>query len=81
LVSKNTIRSNTNYVQPLEATQIMYNYQYDGFLPDYSFILVYYLPIEMKVERINHTNGDFSKNQSYEIVGNRKRVVYEEVEH
>ncbi|HBI00300.1 MAG TPA: hypothetical protein PK637_10550 [Flavobacteriales bacterium] len=66
---------------PLEATQIMYNYQYDGFLPDYSFILVYYLPIEMKVERINHTNGDFSKNQSYEIVGNRKRVVYEEVEH
>ena len=65
---------------PIEATNIMYNYQYDGFLPDYSFSLTYDLPKEMKVDSINYTNGDFSKYQSFEIIDNKKRVTYEEYE-
>lgn len=65
---------------PIEATHIMYNYQYDGFLPDYSFTLTYDLPKEMNVESINFENGDFSKYQTFEIVGNKKRVTYNERE-
>ncbi len=63
---------------PIEATNITYNYQYDGFLPDYSFSLTYDLPIEMKVDSIKYTNGDFSKYQSFKIIDNKKRVTYEE---
>lgn len=65
---------------PIEATHIMYNYQYDGFLPDYSFTLTYDLPKEMNVESINVENGDFSKYQTFEIIGNKKRVTYYERE-
>ena len=65
---------------PIEATNIMYNYQYDGFLPDYSFTLTYNLPKEMKVDIINHENGDFSKYQAFEIVDGQKRVTYNESE-
>lgn len=65
---------------PIEATNIMYNYQYDGFLPDYSFSLTYDLPKEMKVDTINYESGDFSKYQTFEIVDNKKRVTYNEVE-
>jgi hypothetical protein len=65
---------------PIEATNIMYKYQYDGFLPDYIFSLTYDLPIEMKVDSINYTKGDFSKYQLFEIIDNKKRVTYIEYE-
>ena len=65
---------------PIEATNIIYNYQYDGFLPDYSFSLTYDLPKEMKVDTINYESGDFSKYQTFEIVDNKKRVTYNEGE-
>lgn len=65
---------------PIEATNIMYNYQYDGFLPDYSFSLAYDLPKEMKVETINYESGDFTKSQTFEIIDNKKRVTYNESE-
>ena len=65
---------------PIEATNIMYNYQYDDFLPDYSFSLTYDLPKEMKVDTINYKSGDFSKYQTFEIVDNKKRVTYNEGE-
>lgn len=65
---------------PIEATNIMYDYQYDGFLPDYSFSLTYDLPKEMKVGTINYESGDFTKYQTFEIIGNKKRVFYSEGE-
>ena len=65
---------------PIEATNIMYDYQYDGILPDYSFTLAYDLPKEMKVDTINYESGDFSKYQTFEFVGNKKRVTYNEGE-
>jgi len=63
---------------PIEATNIMCNYQYDGFLPDYSFSLTYDLPKEMKVDTINYESGDFTKYQTFELINNKKRVTYNE---
>ena len=63
---------------PLEATNIQFNYDYDGFLPDYSFTVKYDLPGEMTVDRITYQKGNFSKSQSFEIVNNKKRVSYSE---
>lgn len=65
---------------PTNASNINYEYQYDGFLPDYSFSLTYDLPEQMQVEKLNYQKGDFSKYQSFEIVNNKKRVTYEESE-
>ncbi|MFY7732707.1 MAG: hypothetical protein ACOVSR_04435 [Bacteroidia bacterium] len=65
---------------PIEATNIMYNYQYDGFLPDYSFSLTYDLPKEIKVDTINYKSGDFTKFQTFEIIDNKKQVTYNESE-
>lgn len=57
---------------PSEATNINYEYTYDGFLPDYSFTLTYDLPIG--------TKADTSKYQSFKIIDNKKRVTYREFE-
>lgn len=65
---------------PIAASNIKYEYQYDGFLPDYSFRLTYDLPEQVNVESLNYKNGDFSKYQSFEIIDNKKRVTYEESE-
>ena len=65
---------------PSEASNIQYDYGYDGFLPDYSFTLKYDLPMDMKVDTINYAKGDFSKHQSFEIIDNKKRVTYSEYE-
>lgn len=65
---------------PIEATNIMYDYQYDGFLPDYSFSLMYDLPKEMKVDTINYESGDFTRHQTFELVDSIKRVTYKEGE-
>ena len=65
---------------PIEATNIMYDYQYDGFLTDYSFSLTYDLPKEMKVDTINYTSGDFTRYQTFKLVDNIKRVTYNEGE-
>ncbi len=65
---------------PIEASNIYYNYSYDGFLPDYLFTLTYDLPIQQTVDTINYKKGDFSKSQSFIIVDNKKRVTYSEYE-
>ena len=65
---------------PIEASNIHYNYSYDGFLPDYLFTLTYDLPIQQIVDAINYKKGDFSKSQSFIIVDNKKRVTYSEYE-
>jgi hypothetical protein len=65
---------------PIEASNICYNYSYDGFLPDYLFTLTYDLPIQQSVDKINYKKGDFSKSQSFIIVDDKKRVTYSEYE-
>jgi hypothetical protein len=61
-----------------EAENISYSYDYDGFLPDYSFSLSYDLPKETKVDTMNYVNEKFSKSRNFEIIGNKKRVTYTE---
>lgn len=63
---------------PNEATNINYDYEYDGFLPDYIFTLVYDLPKEIKVDTINYENSDFARHLTFEIIDNKKRITYTE---
>jgi hypothetical protein len=65
---------------PDEASNIQYSYGHDRFLPDYSFTVTYDLPIQNEVEAINYRKGDFSKHQSFIVIGNIKRVTYSEGE-
>lgn len=58
----------------------MYDYQYDGFLPDYSFSPTYDLPKEMKVDIINYESGNLKRYRAVELVDNVKRVTYYEEE-
>jgi len=63
---------------PAEAANIKYTYEYDDFLPDYSFTLTYELPVQMKVDTINYQNGDISRYQTIIIINNIKRITYSE---
>ena len=63
---------------PDQSTNVEYEYYYDGFLPDYSFHLVYDLPAEVKVDTANEHEGHFSNYQAYKIISNKKRVTHEE---
>jgi hypothetical protein len=65
---------------PKEATHVSYNYRYDGFLPDYSFILTYDMPLGIKVDTMNYSKGDFEKSQTVKIIGDSQRVTYSESE-
>lgn len=63
---------------PKGAENISYNYEYEGFLPDYSFTLNYDLPINVKVDTMHYKDHNFSKRKTFEIVNNKKRVTYYE---
>ena len=63
---------------PNNAKNISYEYEYEGFLPDYSFSLIYDVPIASNVEIIDYKKNTFSKTQTFEIVENVKRVTYTE---
>lgn len=65
---------------PKNAKNISYSYNYDGVLPDYSFSLSYDLPKEIDVDTMSYKSKQFSKGQSFEIIGNKKRVYYYEWE-
>jgi hypothetical protein len=63
---------------PKEAQNISYDYEYEGFLPDYSFSLSYDLPMDIAIDTMKYKDGTFSKSRYFEIVGNKKRVTYTE---
>ena len=65
---------------PVEASNIAYSYDYDGFLPDYSFTLTYDLPLEMKVDTLKYAKGDFSQSRTFEIIDGVKKMTYTEDE-
>ncbi|MCD4793382.1 MAG: hypothetical protein K8R54_09130 [Bacteroidales bacterium] len=62
------------------AVNISYLYAYDGFLPDYIFRLIYFVPDSIEVGVINVEKGDFTKTQRFDIVGKMKKVTYQEDE-
>ena len=63
---------------PKGAQNISYDYEYEGFLPDYSFSISYDLPLNSKVETMDYENETFSKSRTFEIIENKKRVTYSE---
>lgn len=63
---------------PIEANNIAYSYDYDGFLPDYSFTLTYDLPLQVPVDTFNFTDKDFSQSRTFKIIDSIKRVTYME---
>ena len=65
---------------PKEARNINYLYGYDGFLPDYIFTLTYDLPLEVKVDTMIYTKGDFNSYRTFKIINGLKRVTYSEGE-
>ena len=65
---------------PKNAENISFEYDYESFLSDYSFSLKYYLPKETNVKTLDYVNDTFSKKQNFEIIGNRIRVSYHELQ-
>jgi hypothetical protein len=65
---------------PKEAKSINYLYEYDGFLPDHSFILSYNVPKNMKIKIFDINEDDFSQSQTVEILKTSKKVEYSESE-
>jgi hypothetical protein len=76
---KETIRFTRLPALPESASNITYDYYYDGFLPDYSVELAYDMPLSARIDTVDYSNGDFSKSQSYKILTDRKRVTFEEI--
>ncbi|MEO8150712.1 MAG: hypothetical protein ABI723_23975 [Bacteroidia bacterium] len=67
---------------PNEASNIKYLFSYDGFLPDHIFTLTYDLPKEIKTDTFNYQSkdGQFTSSQICEIIGDKKRITYNESE-
>jgi len=63
---------------PKGSQNISYDYEYEGFLPDYSFSISYDLPLNSKVETMNYKKDTFFKSRTFKIIGNKKRVTYSE---
>lgn len=56
------------------ADSISYSYWYEGFLPDYSFDVCYYLPKNVEVDSSEFKYGEIR----IDTFGNKKRVCYSE---
>jgi hypothetical protein len=65
---------------PDQATNINYSYEYDGFLPDYYFQVTYNIPKEVKVDTLYFQQGDFTRSQTVDILGDNLKVTYTESE-
>jgi hypothetical protein len=65
---------------PKQATNIKYSYKYDGFLPDYYFELSYNLPKETKINPLYFQQGDFTRSQTIDILNDKVKVTYTEIE-
>jgi hypothetical protein len=65
---------------PKQATDINYSYQYDGFLPDYYFELTYNVPKEIKVDTLYFQQGDFTRSQTVDVLSDKLKVTYTEIE-
>lgn len=63
---------------PPTAKDISYQYSYDGFLPDFEFELIYFVPLSQEIKEIQIEERDYNQSQKVEILGDMKKVRYEE---
>jgi hypothetical protein len=63
---------------PPAATNIRYNYQYDGFLPDYSLDISYDVLITTNISPSQDSSGRYQRYQTIKVAGDHKRVSYHE---
>jgi hypothetical protein len=65
---------------PLSPTagNIAYQYEFDGFLPDYFLMLTYEVPRETGVVAYDHSKGNWSCTQSVSVIGDVERITYTE---
>lgn len=66
---------------PAQATSISYSYEYDSFLPDYYFQVTYNVPKSVKVDTMYFQQGDFTRRQTIDSLGDKLKVTYTESEH
>ncbi len=63
---------------PPAASDIKYDFQYDGFLPDYSLDITYEVPKLTKISSSKDSSNRYTRYQTVEVTGDSKRVFYHE---
>ena len=63
---------------PNQATNISYAFEYDGFLPDYYLQVTYNVPKEVKVDTLYFQQGEFTRSQTVDTLGDNLKVTYTE---
>jgi hypothetical protein len=63
---------------PQTASNIAYQYAFDGFLPDYSLSISYDVPLQTPIATYDSSKGRYLRRQSVSVVGNVVRVAYGE---
>lgn len=65
---------------PESSKNISVDYYEDGFLPDFSISVTYEVPITEIISEMKYKNGQYSKSITVEVIGQHKKVYYEEGE-
>ena len=63
---------------PQTASDIKYDLQYDGFLPDFALDITYEVPQATKISSSEHSSRRYTRSQTVEVTGGNKRVSYHE---
>jgi hypothetical protein len=63
---------------PPAASDIKYDFQYDGFLPDYSLDITYEVPKATKISSSEDSTSRYTRYQTVEVADDNKRVSYHE---
>jgi hypothetical protein len=61
---------------PNQATNINYAFEYDGFLPDYYLKVIYNIPKEVKADTLYFQQGEFTRSQTVDTLGDTLKVTY-----
>lgn len=61
---------------PIEATNISLKCEFESFMGDYSVHVDYDVPLYVEVKTVEKEGGNWNENQSFETIGNIKRVSY-----
>lgn len=65
---------------PESSRNISVDYYEDGFLPDFSYDVTYEVPVAEEIEEMNYKHGQYSKSISVKVMGQYKKVYYQESE-
>jgi hypothetical protein len=61
---------------PNQSTNINYAFEYDGFLPDYYLKVIYNIPKEVKADTLYFQQGEFTRSQTVDTLGDTLKVTY-----